>query len=70
MNTTVAEEAKIDPHSEEYAPRLGLPLLLGMNHLGKPMFGGLNGDAAYNRLDKRRAKNKVARKSRRINRSR
>lgn len=70
MTTSVREEAKIDPHSEKYAPRLGLPLLLGMNHLGKPMFGGLTTQAQFNALDKRRAKNKVARKSRRINRSR
>jgi len=57
-------------HDEKYAPRLGLPILLGMNKLEKPMFGGITKPGQFTNLMNRRAKNKVAARSRRINRLR
>lgn len=56
---------KIDLHSPEYAPKLGLPILLGMNKLAKPMY---EGTVLFKTVAKRRAKNKAACKARRVRR--
>lgn len=64
------EGPKVNLHSEDYAPRLGLPIMLAFTKLNKPMFGGVTDEVWLNRVVPRRAKNKAARKSRRINRLR
>lgn len=61
------EPQKIDLHSPEYAPKLGLPILLGMNKLAKPMY---EGTVLFKTVAKRRAKNKTACKARRVRRLR
>lgn len=66
MTDEKTEPQKINLHSPEYAPQLGLPILMGMNKLGKPMY---EGTVLLTTVAKRRAKNKAARKSRRPNRA-